>query len=246
MLSRDAGALRAPRRRRPHCDVSTGRLHRLSTPPRLAARLKTCRRSKKRAARVVAAADVDAHHAAEAAHLALRRSRGRGAMPGPGSTPRVDARVRLEPARNRHRVRVVALDAQRRSSSRRARARTPPPDRGRVAEHLRAPSRSARSARAGPASAPAVTSVWPLRYFVDAVHHEIDAERDRLLIDRAGERVVDDRDARRARGTRAATAAISTQRSVGLIGDSNQTTLRRRREQRSRDAPARRATRSAP
>ena len=56
----------------PHCEVSTGRLHRLSTPPRLAARRNTFRQSKKRSARPVPA-EVGAHHAAEAGHLLLRQ-----------------------------------------------------------------------------------------------------------------------------------------------------------------------------
>ena len=57
---------------KPYCDVSTGRLQRLSMPPRLAARWMTRRRSNTRHARVVAAADVEADHAAEAASSARR------------------------------------------------------------------------------------------------------------------------------------------------------------------------------
>ena len=56
-----------------------------------------------------------------------------------------------------------------------------------------------------------------------ALHREVDAQRERLLVDRAGERVVDDRQRRRARGRRRRSRRMSTQRSVGLIGDSNQT-----------------------
>jgi hypothetical protein len=45
-----------------------------------------------------------------------------------------------------------------------------------------------------PARTPAVTSVCPFRYLVAlcALHDQVDAERERLLVDRAREGVVDD------------------------------------------------------
>ena len=56
-----------------------------------------------------------------------------------------------------------------------------------------------------------------------ALHRQVDAERERLLVDRARERVVDDRQDAARRGRRRRSRRTSTQRSVGLIGDSNQT-----------------------
>ena len=100
-----------------------------------------------------------------------------------------------------------------------------------AAEQLAAPaasvSISARRAhqRAGRDIAVAV------EVFRGRVHDEVDAERRRLLIDRARKRVVDDGRHTSAPGTPAATRAMSTQRSVGLIGDSNHTHLRLRSDQ---------------
>ena len=80
---------------------------------------------------------------------------------------------------------------------------------------------SARDARQHPAGDVAVT-VEVLR---GALHRQVDAQGQRLLIDRTGEGIVDARQHVRRRGTPAATARMSTQRSVGLIGDSNHTSL---------------------
>ena len=68
----------------PHCDVSTGRLLRLSTPPRLAARLIDLQPVEEPRGAVVAAAEVEADHPAEPAHLPRARSRDRDATRSPG------------------------------------------------------------------------------------------------------------------------------------------------------------------
>ncbi len=80
--------------------------------------------------------------------------------------------------------------------------------------------RIAAIAFAEPARTPAVTSLWPLRYFVALCMTISTPSVDRLLIDGAGEGVVDHR-GHAARAAGPAIAAISRQRSVGLIGDSN-------------------------
>ncbi len=49
----------------PHWDVRMGRLQRLSTPPRLAARLIDFQPVEKARRAVVAAAEIEAHHAAK-------------------------------------------------------------------------------------------------------------------------------------------------------------------------------------
>ena len=123
-------------------------------------------RSKKRAARVVAAADVDADHAAEAAHLLPRERVIRMRL----EARVVDPRRRARSLRRASAATAIALalwrcDPDVPASSGRGRARRRRTDRGRR-RAAGAPSRSAPSARAGPASAPAVTSLWPLRYFV--------------------------------------------------------------------------------
>ena len=84
---------------------------------------------------------------------------------GPGSRP---SRRGVRSASQRAtamRVGVVALHPHRRASSGRGRSRTPRADRAMRAEQ---PARLLDSAhqRAGPASAPAVTSLWPFRYLV--------------------------------------------------------------------------------
>ena len=63
-----------------------------------------------------------------------------------------------------------------------------------------------------------------VQVFRGALHREVDAHRERLLIDRAGKRVVDAGEHARGAAGRG-DGRESTQRSVGLIGDSNHTML---------------------
>ena len=216
----------------PHCEVSTGRLHRLSTPPRLAARLKTLQPIEEARGAIVAAAEVEAHHPAEAAHL-LRRDRVIRML--------LEARVvdRLHPAVVRRASGrppcALALWRSIRTDKRlqsRGRARRPRTDRARCRASC-AHRGSEPSSAPAPASAPAVTSLWPFRYFVAlCITRSTPSAIGCWLIGLA--KVLSMTEITpRARHARA-TAAMSTQRSVGLIGDSNQTSFVARREDRLR------------
>ena len=172
---------------------------------------------------LVAAADVDAHHPAEAAHLPAPRSHDPDAARGRDSRPRSTRRSRRQPAGDRHRVRVVPFHPHRRASSARARARTRHADRARCRVSC-AHRESGPSDCAGPASAPAVTSLWPFRYFVAlCITRSTPSAIGCWLIGLANVLSTTEMTPR-ARHARA-TAAMSTQRSVGLIGDSNQTSF---------------------
>ena len=138
----------------------------------------------------VAAVEIEAHHAAEAAHLP-RRDRVVGMRRQTRIVDRADASIAREKRRDRLGARVVALDAKRQRLESAAecvrwmrihhRADHPPDffdrrDEGRRPGH--------------DAAGHVAVAVQILRR---ALHREVDTQRQRLLIDWARERVVDDR-----------------------------------------------------
>ncbi len=149
----------------PHWDVSTGRLQRLSTPPRLAARLMICSRSKNARRAVVAAADVEADHAAEARSSGASRWRDRDATRGPDSR-----RARRAASLRAHCATASAFAFC--ALTRTASVLSPRPSAYAgvriqdAAEQLARLEHLLHQTPPSPASAPAVTSLWPLRYLV--------------------------------------------------------------------------------
>ena len=149
----------------PHCEVRTGRLHRLSIPPRLAARRMTCRRSKKRDARSKLPPR-STQTIPPKPCICLRGQR----VIGMRLEARVVDRARRRESRASQRATAIAFALWRWTRTCSVFSAAAERVRGvRIEDRRRSaggPSRSAPSAPPGPASAPAVTSLWPFRYFV--------------------------------------------------------------------------------
>ncbi len=191
---------------------------------------------------VVAAAEIQAHHAAKAAHLTARRWRDRDATRGPDSR-----RARLGRARSSAVASASALAFWRADAYR---------------ERLQSPAERVGGVRIEDGA----DELASLEYLLDdlgrsgehagghvavaveilgrAVHDDVDAERQRLLIDRAGERVVDDRhDSARATGRGHRGNVDTAQRRVDRRLEPDQ--LRLGREDRVGLAQTRRSSRTA-
>ena len=176
----------------PHCDVSTGRLQRLSTPPRLAARLIDSVAGRRIAPRDRSRRRDRGRPSRQSRSSGASRSRDRGATRGPGSR-----RARRARAARAALAMASALAFCR--STRTASVLSPLPSAYAAYGSRTAPT-SFRAlstllddlARSGqhPGSHVAV----PIEVLRGAVHDDVDAEGQRLLIDRAGEGVVDDRE----------------------------------------------------